>query len=387
MKQRGNRLLRFADRSLGIPLIAMLGMAFKRRRLPEPINVVGLLMLGVIGDTILAASLARAMKMWRTNVTVVALVSNSNMGAIDLVDGIDEVIVVPLERPLKALSVVRRLKFDVLIDTSQWPRIGAVLAFISRSRYTIGFQTAGQYRHYGYDAVVEHSREKHEIDNFRELLIPLGLVANAQPSLRYDLTDPLPSLTGIRYVVFHPWATGFRSELREWPTERWVALAHALEGIGASIVITGGPGDLAAADALAAAIDRPAMVKVLAGKTSLVDLTRVLAHAEAVVSVNTGTMHIAALLNRPLIALHGPTNPRRWGPIGNSAVVVGPGPSQGGAYLNLGFEYPRHPEDCMGKISVAEVLAPLKAMLTESRVVNLNGLDSIANSPTPNRRK
>jgi len=367
MKERGNRLLRFADRWLGIPVIAILGAMSGRRSLPVPINVVGLVMLGVIGDTILAASLAGAVKMWRPGVTVVALVSKGNVGALDLVDGFDDVIVLPLERLPEAVRAVRRLKFDVLIDTSQWPRIGAVLTAASRSRYTIGFRTAGQYRHYGYDAVVEHSRERHEIDNFRELLSPLGLSAQVRPSLRRDLTLALPSLTGVRYVVFHPWATGFCSRLREWPTERWVALAHALDGTGISIVITGGPGDRAAADSLAADIDRPAMVRVLAGKTSLADLTRVLAQAAAVVSVNTGAMHIAALLNRPLVALHGPTNPRRWGPIGDSAVVVGPGPAEGGAYLNLGFEYPRHPEDCMSKISVADVLAPLKTMLVQSR--------------------
>jgi len=369
VKERGNRVLRFADRWLGVPLIATLGLLSSRRRLIEPINVVGILMIGVIGDTVLAASLARAVKMWRPNATVVALVSRGNVGAIDLVDGIDHVIVVPIKRPLQAVGTVREKKFDVLIDTSQWARIGAILAATSRSRYTIGFQTAGQYRHYGYDAAVEHSRERHEIRNFLALLSPLGISTGVQPSLRHELMHSPPLLAGIRYVVFHPWAAGFRSELREWPSERWVALAHAIEDTDTSIVITGGAADRAAAEALAAAIDRPNLVILLAGKTSLMELTRVLAHAEAVVSVNTGTMHIAALLNRPLVALHGPTDPRRWGPVGDSAVVVGPGPEQGGAYLNLGFEYQRHPEDCMGKISVSDVLRPLKAMLAVERAV------------------
>jgi heptosyltransferase III len=368
MKERGNRFLRFADRWVGIPAVAILGALSRRRRTPQPINVVGLLMLGVIGDTILAASLARAIKLWRPDVTVVALVSKGNVGAIDLVDGIDEVVVVPIGRPLKALSIIRQRQFDVFVDTGPWPRIGAILAAASRSRFTIGFQTPGQYRHYAYDAAVEHSRDRHEIDNFRALLLPLGLSTDVQPSLRPDLmrTSPLP--TGIRYVVFHPWASGFRSELREWPAERWVALAHTLEDAGLSIVITGGSGDRVAAESLAIAIDRPAVVSVLAGKTSLTELTGILAHAEAVVSVNTGTMHIAALLDRPLVALHGPTNPRRWGPLGHSAVVVGPGPAEGGAYLNLGFEYPRHPADCMSKITVAEVLTPLTAMLMKTRL-------------------
>jgi ADP-heptose:LPS heptosyltransferase len=381
MKERGNRLLRFADRWLGIPVVTTLGAVPKRRKPPETIDTVGILMLGVIGDTILAASLAREIKNWRPAVTVVALVSKGNAGAIDLVEGIDQTIVVPISRLWGAVSAVRQREFDVLIDTGPWPRISAVLTAASRSRYTIGFETAGQYRHYGYDAAVRHSRDRHEIDNFRALLSPLGIAARTQPALRRELTCGLPLVEGIPYVVFHPWASGFRSKLREWPTERWIALAHALEHTGRSIVITGGPGDRAAAESLAAAIDRPAMVTVLAGKTSLTELTRVLAHGEAIVSVNTGTMHIAALLNRPLVALHGPTDPKRWGPIGQSAVVLGPGPGEGGAYLNLGFEYPRHPADCMSRISVDEVLAPLTAILNSSEP------HPTANSPAPIRTK
>jgi len=115
MKERGNRILRFADRWLGIPTIALLGALSKRRAVPEAIDVVGILMFGVIGDTIFAASLARAIKMWRPNVTVVALVAKSNAGAIDLVDGIDEVMIVPVGRPLKAIKVIRGRKFDVLM--------------------------------------------------------------------------------------------------------------------------------------------------------------------------------------------------------------------------------------------------------------------------------
>lgn len=362
MRVRGNRILRSADRWLGIPIVALLGSMTRRRPLPERIEVVGLLMFGVIGDTILAASLARVLKLWRPNVKIIALVAAANAGAIDLVEGFDDRIVIPLGQPFQAVKQVRSCQFDVLIDTSQWPRIGAILSFASRSRFTIGFMTAGQYRHYGYDAAVEHSRYRHEMDNFRQLVRPLGIEFKVPPALRRDLLGPWTTLEGVRYVVFHPWASGFRSELREWPTERWVALAHCLDGLNIFIVITGGKGDRAAAMQLASAINRQ-QVRVLAGETSLADLTRVLANAQAVVSVNTGTMHMAALLNRPLVALHGPTNPSRWGPLSDSAVVIGPGPEEGGAYLHLGFEYPRHPGDCMRKISVADVVSPLRDML------------------------
>ena len=84
------------------------------------------------------------------------------------------------------------------------------------------------------------------------------------------------------------------------------------------------------------------------------------------VAVNTGTMHLAALLGKPLVALHGPTNPDRWGPIYPGArneqntLILGPGFNEGGAYLNLGFEYPENPTYLMDQISVEAVVDALR---------------------------
>jgi ADP-heptose:LPS heptosyltransferase len=104
----------------------------------------------------------------------------------------------------------------------------------------------------------------------------------------------------------------------------------------------------------------------LAGKGNLLSTAAYLNGAAAVVAVNTGTMHLAALLEKPLVALHGPTNPDRWGPIypghanSNSTLVLGPGSEEGGAYLNLGFEYPENPSYLMDQISVEAVVAALR---------------------------
>lgn len=145
-----------------------------------------------------------------------------------------------------------------------------------------------------------------------------------------------------------------------------MAVAGFIIDSGYMVVITGGAADGARADALAARIQRTADVAVLAGRTNLCEAAAALAHARAVVSVNTGTMHLAALLDRPMLALHGPTNPKRWGPLSTRSVVIGPGRDQGGAYLNLGFEYPSSPVDCMAKITPAEVINRLRELLPSS---------------------
>src|SRR5262249_40180474 len=107
---------------------------------------------------------------------------------------------------------------------------------------------------------------------------------------------------------------------------------------------------------LCSAIDRPGQVSTLASHTGLPDAALEIARAAAVVCVNTGTMHLAAALDRPLLALHGPTNPLRWGPLSDHAIVVEPPSASGCGYLNHGFEYPINPPDCMAMITVDNVL-------------------------------
>jgi len=53
-----------------------------------------------------------------------------------------------------------------------------------------------------------------------------------------------------------------------------------------------------------------------AGSLSLLELADVLAAADAVVSVNTGVMHLAAEVGARTVSLEGPTSAARWAPVG-----------------------------------------------------------------------
>jgi ADP-heptose:LPS heptosyltransferase len=73
-------------------------------------------------------------------------------------------------------------------------------------------------------------------------------------------------------------------------------------------------------------------------------------------------MHVAAALGRPQVALHGPTDPAKWGPLNPAAVVVRstcPGcPSQ-----DMGWEYHRTDGFCMEQVGVDPVHAAARALL------------------------
>ena len=108
-------------------------------------------------------------------------------------------------------------------------------------------------------------------------------------------------------VVLLP-AAGRRE--KEWPVERFRELARR---IGPKALVLWGPGEREKAEAVGAE---------LAPQTNLRELARVLRDASVVIGGDTGPLHLAAALERPVIGLYGPTNPARNGPYGQIANCV-----------------------------------------------------------------
>ncbi len=322
-------------------------------------------MFGAIGDSLLASALIDDFRAHFPGARIVVFLSSANRAMEELIDGVDECVLVPVARPHRAVRAVRSRAVDVLVDFGQWARISAILSALARARFTVGLRKVGQYRHFAYDLVSEQRNDRHELENFRDLARCLGVSPQGRPHLRPDaLARSLPVELPKPYIVIHPWAAGYRHDLREWPRARWVELARALTAAGYHIAVTGGPADRGPSEALVADIGRGG-AQGLAGAVSIAQTAHVLAEAAGVISVNTGIMHVAAAIGCPLVALHGPTNPLRWGPLSDHAVIVGPGAGQGGAYLDLGFEYPPHAENIMESIKVGDVLDGLAQVLPE----------------------
>lgn len=367
--ERGRTFLRKLDRWIGVPSLWIWSLFRHKRPQPAQFQRIGLCVFAAIGDALLASSLLADLKKAYPESKITIFATPANAVTFELIEGYDQLVLVPITKPWQAISVMRQHPVDLLIDTSQWSRIGAVVAAFSGARWTIGFETEGQNRHFAYDASVKHSPKVHELSNFGALLNPLGHQSNLSPPIAVSRLLETNCLK-IRqpYVVLHPWASGNRFELREWPIDRWVDLAKRLISAGYGVVITGGPSDGDRARLLCEQIghsQEQALIN-LAGKASFLETATYLQSAAGVISVNTGTMHLAALLGAPLVALHGPTNPLRWGPVypgsphADRTVILGPGLGKGGAYLNLGFEYPVHPTYLMDQISVDDVVAALR---------------------------
>ncbi len=105
---------------------------------------------------------------------------------------------------------------------------------------------------------------------------------------------------------------------KRWPAERYGDVAQALAQDGLTPVINSGPGEKSLACAVEAA--SRGLSLVFSGSLScLIALTR---RAGLCVGGDTGTVHLAAALGIPVVAIFGPTEPVRNGPFGTRSIVL-----------------------------------------------------------------
>lgn len=296
-----------------------------------------------------------------------------NIAAARLLPSINSIELLPLTQPIICIRILRRCALDLMLDFTSWQRITAIYTLLSGARYTIGFERKGQHRHRGYDRVIPHRDDCHELENLRRLTHSLGAVTSCAPRL-FISGGPLPEscLRGAEVIVFHAWASGARSRLREWSSESWAGLALRLMVPGRFFLLTGSPEDERRCKELRQRIlSQGIPAEILIGRDGITEIARALSHAEMLVSVNTGIMHLGAILGVPTVSINGPTSVHRWGPVGPRIANVVP-PDGSGGFLDLGFEYRGHPENVMNRISITDVVQAIE---------NLGGIAINATSP------
>ncbi|HYD80967.1 MAG TPA: lipopolysaccharide heptosyltransferase II [Paucimonas sp.] len=158
-------------------------------------------------------------------------------------------------------------------------------------------------------------------------------------------------------VVFAPGAEF--GAAKRWPASHFAGLAEKVLHAHptARIALLGSPKDKEVCDAIAASAPH---VVSLAGETTLDQAIALIAAADAVVSNDSGLLHIASALNRPIVALYGPTDPGHAPPFSDVAASLS---------LQLDCapcrqrECPLGHQRCMQELSTEMAWRPLQAML------------------------
>ncbi len=124
---------------------------------------------------------------------------------------------------------------------------------------------------------------------------------------------------GAPIVGVHPGTSGFGS-FKRWPVERFAHVAASLRRrTGARTVVTWGPGERELAQQVADASEGAA---TMAPELSLGQLPALLERLDVFVASDTGPLHLAAILGRPVVAIFGPKDPVIYAPYACPSVVV-----------------------------------------------------------------
>jgi heptosyltransferase I len=111
------------------------------------------------------------------------------------------------------------------------------------------------------------------------------------------------------FVVISPGA-GWGA--KRWPVERYGAVAAGLAALGYGVVANAGPEEVDLARELVAASDGAAIYAI----PTLVELIALMRRASLTIAGDTGPLHLACALGKPVVGIFGPTDPARNGPYG-----------------------------------------------------------------------
>jgi ADP-heptose:LPS heptosyltransferase len=291
---------------------------------------IGVVKLADLGDVLLVTPLLGALRRRYPGARIEAIVRATGAAALAGNPHLDRVVVAPAGSGIRGITALvrfaadlRRRRFDALLvahhlTLPSGARRHRLLAAASGARLVVGLDN-------GLGAFLTHrvpDRGFGHVPEWRYWLA-LGEVVGTQGAGRPSFAVPpaadeeaarlLAPLRGRRVVAIHP-VVGAYGPGRTWPVERFAALAAALaEDPAMGVVVVGGEDARAAGAAIAG---RHQATLDLAGRTPLPLLAAVLRASALVVGADSGVVHLAAALDRPTLALFGPSNHRAWAPFG-----------------------------------------------------------------------
>lgn len=193
----------------------------------------------------------------------------------------------------------------------------------------------------------------HEVPRWCRLLEYFDIATDPSDLALARLPVPSPAPGA---VIVHP---GCAYAARQWPVDRYAAVARQLTGAGLRVVVTGSASERSIAADLAVLAGLPDG-SVLAGQTSLSQLAALVADATLVVCGDTGVAHLATAYGTPSVVLFGPVSPQHWGP-----------PPERPQHVALwagstGDTFADDPDPGLLRITTAQVIAAVERLVAHS---------------------
>ena len=288
---------------------------------PKSIAVLRMSALGDVGDVVMTLPLLRTLQKAYPQAKLHWIVSRPFHAIVEGVSGVELVVIDKPRGPLSFWRLwrqMRRYSFDWLLVPQASMRANLV-TLVTRAKRKIGFGAlhSRDLQHCFVDEYVPAEPE-HLIDSFlrfatyvgaREHVMEWGLPLRAEEHAW--AREQLAGCTGIRLAVV---LAASKTE-RNWPVARYrETLGRLAARWPLSVVLIGGPGEAerALVAELRQGLDVP--VRDMVGRTDLRQLAAVLGQVDALLAPDTGPLHIAQAMGKPVVGLYAVAPSQKTGP-------------------------------------------------------------------------
>lgn len=311
-----------------------------------------------LGDIVQALPTAAVLRKQFPRASVWWLVNTNYVDLLKLVPSIDKII--PFEREhwwnlrrlINFFRNIHKLNFDMVLDLQGLFRSGFITGF-TFAPIRIGFGEAREFAWVFYNNRIytdkQHAQERY-----------LALAGGKYEPLELNIPKSWAWDNDKIRIAINP---GARWVTKRWLTCRYAELINELnKRYNAKIILIGGKDDITVASDILSRIT--SQVTNLTGKISLVELTAILNECDVLITNDSGPMHLADYLGKPVVAIFGPTDPNKTGPVGLRSRAIR-------AHISCSPCFKRYCREpiCMEDINLKEVLTALEDVLQKEKAV------------------
>ncbi len=308
---------------------------FKNKRKPKDFKKILVFRSGMIGDVLMTTPLLKSIRKKFPKADITYLVGDWSKKAIQGNPNIDSIITFDdriifkkkITKLIRLIRQIRKQRFDLCLVLDKHYLIG-ILAWLFKIPTRIGFNRSGE--GFANNFNIPFTGKKHEIEYNMDIAKFLGADSNDK-QMEINLTKKDTEFANKflkkyknkkKLIGISPGAAqnpGQNMPLKRWPTENYAELADILSK-KATIILVGGPGDIKIAEKMNSFMKAKPINAV--GIIALKESAALIKKCRLFITHDSGPMHLSAAVGTPTIALFGPTQPKRFGPIGKKHRII-----------------------------------------------------------------
>jgi len=271
--------------------------------------------LSSIGDITHMIPIIQTLKYYLPKTNLTWIIGKTEYSLVKNIENIDFVVIDKNNflSAIRALRTIKDNKYDVLLHMQVSFRSNIISTFINAKR-KIGFDSTGSKNLHSFfiNERIDSTYGIHVMDAFFCFLSKIGL---DDKNFKYDMNIKLNNVLNLKekYIVINPFTSSRRFNYREWDIGNYnIIIDYLHRNYKISSIIIGGNSEYELEKSTL--FNNKAYVINMVGKTDLEDAYNLIRLSELYIGPDSGTLHIASMLKKPVIGLYATSNPLRTGP-------------------------------------------------------------------------